>query len=513
MEGYIREIAGAALAFYAFIKELDRSIRCRNILESFSGMDAFRMDAHDFNVNQRLAPIIYCDLRDCYIGLGKDPDRLYGVCGVGYAMMVSLLMFKDIDVYDYMNPGYANKVMAIMSNFQREASIEVNLSDHEGESRFALLFGTAKGQHEWVQRYATLMYRWASLIAKADGVVSEEESAMLAGIMKLTEGEADGNVRISGAGAQAKPRMDEAGGGEAAAGESDPPRRESDETETLSDAMKELDSLIGLAPVKNDVKMLADFMQIQRKRRLSGLKQAPLSYHCVFTGNPGTGKTTVARILADIYRMMGVVKKGHLVETDRSGLIGEYVGQTAVKTNKIIDSALDGVLFIDEAYTLAQGGDKDYGPEAIATLLKRMEDDRDRLVVILAGYTDEMKAFMDSNPGLQSRFGRCIQFPDYNAEELAQIFLLTAEKSQYTCDSDVRASIKDIMETAVATKDKNFGNGRFVRNLFEKAIQRQATRLSLQIGALRPAQGNWRCCRVLLRRPAAGVSPRIPGRV
>ena len=149
-----------------------------------------------------------------------------------------------------------------------------------------------------------------------------------------------------------------------------------------------------------------------------------------------------------------------------------------MKTNKIIDSALDGVLFIDEAYTLVQGGDHDYGGEAIATLLKRMEDDRDRLVVILAGYSDEMKAFINANPGLQSRFRRYIHFPDYSASELAEIFLLTAEKSQYVCDRDVVASLRQIMERAVAEKDKNFGNGRFVRNLFESSIQRQAARLS-----------------------------------
>ena len=175
---------------------------------------------------------------------------------------------------------------------------------------------------------------------------------------------------------------------------------------------------------------------------------------------------------------MGVVKKGHLVETDRSGLVAEYVGQTAVKTNKIIDSALDGVLFIDEAYSLVQGGEKDYGREAISTLLKRMEDDRDRLVVILAGYTDEMKEFIDSNPGLQSRFNRYIGFPDYDAEELSKIFLMYTEKNQYTCDQDVRASIVDVMKVAVQNKDRNFGNARYVRNLFEKAIQRQAVRLS-----------------------------------
>jgi SpoVK/Ycf46/Vps4 family AAA+-type ATPase len=254
--------------------------------------------------------------------------------------------------------------------------------------------------------------------------------------------------------------------------------RKADDRQSLAEVLKSLDELIGLAPVKQDIKTLTNFIEIQRKRKSAGLREAPISYHCVFTGNPGTGKTTVARIVADIYREMGIVKKGHLVETDRSGLVAEYVGQTAVKTNKVVDSALDGVLFIDEAYTLVQGNGNDYGQEAIATLLKRMEDDRDRLVVILAGYTDEMKKFIDSNPGLQSRFSRYIKFPDYNAEELAKIFLLSAKKSEYVCDKDVEASIVDIMEGAVKTKDRNFGNGRFVRNLFEKAIQRQAVRLS-----------------------------------
>lgn len=226
------------------------------------------------------------------------------------------------------------------------------------------------------------------------------------------------------------------------------------------------------------MRKLADFIQIQKKRTQAGLKAAPISRHCVFAGNPGTGKTTVARILAGIYRELGIVSKGHLVETDRSGLIGEYVGQTAVKTNKVIDSALDGVLFVDEAYSLVQGGRNDYGAEAIATLLKRMEDDRDRLVVILAGYTEEMKAFVDSNPGLRSRFSRYIFFPDYSPEELSKIFLAMAAKSQYVCNDDVVASINGIMESAVSAEDKNFGNARYVRNLFESAIERQAVRLS-----------------------------------
>jgi len=210
------------------------------------------------------------------------------------------------------------------------------------------------------------------------------------------------------------------------------------------------------------------------------LKTPDISYHCVFTGNPGTGKTTVARIMASIYKDLGILKKGHLVETDRSGLVAEYVGQTAVKTNKIIDSALDGVLFVDEAYSLVQGAKEDFGQEAISTLLKRMEDDRNRLVVILAGYSTEMKTFIDSNPGLQSRFNRYIHFSDYNADELKQIFLLNAKKNQYFLDNEAMIKLEKLMSTAIANKDKNFGNARFVRNLFEKSIQNQAMRLSSQ---------------------------------
>lgn len=241
-----------------------------------------------------------------------------------------------------------------------------------------------------------------------------------------------------------------------------------------------IDSLIGLTPVKCEIKKLANFVRVQNARKQNGMKVVPVSYHCVFTGNPGTGKTTVARILAGIYRELGVLKKGHLVETDRSGLVAEYVGQTAIKTNKIIDSALDGILFIDEAYSLVDGGDSDYGKEAISTLLKRMEDDRDRLVVILAGYTDDMKRFIDSNPGLQSRFNRYIEFPDYSANELALIFDALVGKNQYICDDEAHQCVQKILESVVATKDKSFGNGRFVRNLFEKVIERQATRIATE---------------------------------
>jgi type VII secretion ATPase EccA len=245
-----------------------------------------------------------------------------------------------------------------------------------------------------------------------------------------------------------------------------------------TDPYQELEDLIGLESVKQEVKSLANFVKLQKQRQQKGLKTPKLSYHLVFTGSPGTGKTTVARIVARIYKDLGILKKGHTVETDRSGLVAEYVGQTATKTNAIVDSALNGVLFIDEAYALVpEGSGQDYGQEAISTLLKRMEDDRDKLVVIIAGYTNEMKRFIDSNPGLQSRFNRYINFPDYSAQELVKIFHMYMKKNQYTISDEADTLLKEKLDYAVEHKDRNFGNARYVRNVFEKAIQMQANRL------------------------------------
>lgn len=244
------------------------------------------------------------------------------------------------------------------------------------------------------------------------------------------------------------------------------------------DPMEELESLTGMEEVKQEVKSLANFIKVQKQREAQGLKTPQISYHLVFTGSPGTGKTTVARIIARIYKDLGVLKSGHLVETDRSGLIAEYVGQTGVKTNHLCDSALNGVLFIDEAYAILDEGSGGYGSEAIATLLKRMEDDRDRLVVIVAGYTNEMKKFIDSNPGLQSRFTRYIHFADFKPEELVEIYMNRVDKYGYKLDSDAKTYLEEKFKYVYQHKSKNFGNGRYVRNVFEQTITEQANRVA-----------------------------------
>lgn len=288
--------------------------------------------------------------------------------------------------------------------------------------------------------------------------------------------EKDPSAQVVENGGEAGENVPQPAGGEMqAAGPTTAPERPQ---KSLEEALAELDELIGLEEVKAEVHKMVKYAQVSQEREKAGLKVPKMSYHCVFTGNPGTGKTTVARIMGDIYRALGILKSGHLVETDRSGLVAEYVGQTAPKTNKLVDSALDGVLFIDEAYALAGNGKQDFGEEAISTLLKRMEDDRDRLVVIVAGYSEEMKNFIDANSGLKSRFNRYIHFPDYTAKELADMFRMYAKKSHYVLSEEFEKNLQGAIAYLTRNRDKNFGNGRWARNLFEKAVEHQASRLA-----------------------------------
>ncbi|MBK9938869.1 MAG: AAA family ATPase [Chitinophagaceae bacterium] len=315
-------------------------------------------------------------------------------------------------------------------------------------------------KHDLGDEYAGLLYRFANIVAKADGHISKIEEKKLKEIYQLVHEPLPESIYTN------------------PSAETTEPLPVAYPTDSIEDILAELDSLTGLTGVKQEIKTLINFIKVQKARTASGLKSSPISYHIVFTGNPGTGKTTVARIVAKIYKALGILSKGHLIETDRSGLIAEYVGQTAIKVNKIVDSALDGVLFIDEAYAVAGESQNDFGKEAVATLIKRMEDERHRLVVVIAGYTQEMKMFIDTNPGVQSRFNRYIEFEDYSASELLTMFENSCKKMDYKLTEAAIEKLRLTFEMAYAARNKSFGNGRYVRNVFEKSLEAQANRIA-----------------------------------
>ena len=262
-----------------------------------------------------------------------------------------------------------------------------------------------------------------------------------------------------------------------------PETQQEEPPENIEDLKKELNEYIGLDTVKKEVESLINLVTIQKMRKDAGLPVNDLSLHMVFSGNPGTGKTMIARLMARIYKSLGILSKGHLVEVDRSGLVAGYVGQTAIKTGEVIQKALGGVLFIDEAYTLTTKGGNDYGQEAVDTLLKAMEDHRDDLIVIVAGYIELMEEFVHSNPGLESRFNRFLDFKDYTIDEMIAIFDMRCNKSGYTLADDARDLLRGLL--ALLSLDvKSFGNARGVRNLFERAVSAQANRLATQDGPI-----------------------------
>lgn len=316
-------------------------------------------------------------------------------------------------------------------------------------------------------RYITDCTDKLSAICDASGV--KKSRAAIDAFDYITTGEPSFSERIPPSGAVTPPVGNPAGekAPEAPAEKPD-----------LDAAMEELEALTGLDAVKREVKSLVNLMKIRTLRRENELPVPPMSLHLVFTGNPGTGKTTVARLLSRLYAAIGVLSSGQLIEVDRSGLVAGFVGQTALKTGEVIEKSKGGVLFIDEAYSLASGGENDFGREAIETVLKAMEDHRENLVVIAAGYSGPMERFIDSNPGLASRFNKYIRFPDYNGEELHEIFLKMCKKNGYTLDEETEGYAKDYFNEMFENRDDNFGNARDVRNRFEDMVSRHADRVA-----------------------------------
>ncbi|MED3022555.1 MULTISPECIES: AAA family ATPase [Bacillus cereus group] len=243
---------------------------------------------------------------------------------------------------------------------------------------------------------------------------------------------------------------------------------------TFEELMEQLNRLIGMPQLKQDIQNIVNLIKIQQMRSSKGMKTVAMSRHLVFTGNPGTGKTTVARLLSQIYRKLGILTSGHLVEVDRAGLVAGYVGQTAIKTDEVIKKAIGGVLFIDEAYTLSND---DFGKEAIDTILKRMEDYREELIVIVAGYPDKMLSFIQSNPGLESRFNKYIQFDDYLPQELVQIFEMMCVEQNYCVHQEALDKVYTYAKKQFTNRNDNFSNARLMRNVFEQTITNQANRL------------------------------------
>jgi len=318
----------------------------------------------------------------------------------------------------------------------------------------------------YADRARHALFQFANLVIKSDGTVTSAEAAALLQF----------KTTLYPHGGDSSSVEDNASKSDEITRETSPV--EDDPSRSLEDLLKELDALVGLHRVKTDVRQLINFLKVQKMREEKGMLAAPISRHLVFYGNPGTGKTTIARLLAQVYRSLQILSRGHLIESDRGDLVAGYVGQTALKVKEIVSQALGGVLFIDEAYALnGEGRGNDFGQEAVETLLKLMEDHRHDFVVIVAGYTEKMEEFISSNPGLRSRFTKFLYFEDYTPEQLVEIFKGFCAKASFKLTSDAEQRLLELFKLLSLARDESFGNARTARNLFEMTISKQANRI------------------------------------
>ncbi|BAU14376.1 AAA ATPase central domain protein [Leptolyngbya sp. NIES-3755] len=419
-----------------------------------------------------LSPLLSLDRRFAEV-IVRDLARLVQQCARGHGKVQSAELLAFLVVYALVKQDAEKLNVAINlwetseRNQHEKTTLQLILELTQDQSEAFLLpsimnqLDEEKGTNH-LGTTVNAIYKFAQAIVKADGTVSLQDLETLSQIwQRLHEYRSLKNYEA----------------GFAAISKSD----SSDNPEQiLEQALAELNDLIGMENIKEEVRTLANFLKVQKIRVDRGLAKTSVSLHAVFCGPPGTGKTTVARLMSRIFHGLEFLNKGHLIETDRSGMVAGYVGQTANKVDELVNSALDGVLFIDEAYALVpEESGRDFGQEAIDVLLKRMEDYRDRLVVIVAGYTDEMATFIESNPGLESRFNRYFYFNHYQPEELLAIFEKMCEKSHFKLSNEAREKLRSVFEDLYVKREKTFGNARLVRNLFERIIERQANRLAV----------------------------------
>lgn len=369
------------------------------------------------------------------------------------------IYFSDLDInYDRFDNKYFQKQIYEMitessSSYYDHLSVpNVVESLHLYDKRNGTDFST---------QAKSMFFRFANAIVKADGSICEDEQILLSEYKNLLFNYV----------------LDEEADEEDEGDNSNSFKIGATKLKSLDELTDELNSLVGLDKVKNDVAQLVNFLKVQKMREEKRMPVQPLSRHLVFYGNPGTGKTTVARLLSQIYKSLGILSEGQLIETDRAGLVAGYVGQTALKVREVVSEAIGGVLFIDEAYTLSTGGDNDFGREAIDTLLKMMEDNRDDLIIVVAGYTDKMSAFLQTNPGLRSRFNKYLEFEDYTPQQLVEIFELFCKNGSYKLASSTHDDLIRLFSVLYETRDDTFGNGRLARNLYEMTINNQANKI------------------------------------